>query len=133
MGNAYAEAAERKALEYVAELFSPYGLEMRREACSPIHETSLIHVSRQGLWSAKTLLHSGRLAVEITIRQRQVTTHGRIWVTPEGPWDHNQHILRMPGISPGKRPPGTDFFFFQAEDGIRDGTVTGVQTCALPI
>src|SRR5689334_24029592 len=25
------------------------------------------------------------------------------------------------------------FFFFQAEDGIRDGTVTGVQTCALPI
>src|SRR6266481_7093714 len=25
------------------------------------------------------------------------------------------------------------FFFFQAEDGIRDGTETGVQTCALPI
>src|SRR6266481_7573219 len=25
------------------------------------------------------------------------------------------------------------FFFFQAEDGIRAGTVTGVQTCALPI
>src|SRR5207248_6399451 len=24
-------------------------------------------------------------------------------------------------------------FFFQAEDGIRDRTVTGVQTCALPI
>src|SRR5256885_5169913 len=28
--------------------------------------------------------------------------------------------------------PGT-MFFFQAEDGIRDFTVTGVQTCALPI
>src|SRR5688572_21730234 len=28
-------------------------------------------------------------------------------------------------------PP--DLFFFQAEDGIRDLTVTGVQTCALPI
>src|SRR5438876_5012546 len=27
----------------------------------------------------------------------------------------------------------TVFFFFQAEDGIRDGRVTGVQTCALPI
>src|SRR5438094_5252760 len=27
----------------------------------------------------------------------------------------------------------TCFFFFQAEDGIRDRTVTGVQTCALPI
>src|SRR5256886_8855367 len=28
---------------------------------------------------------------------------------------------------------GVYFFFFQAEDGIRDLTVTGVQTCALPI
>src|SRR5205085_3716913 len=27
----------------------------------------------------------------------------------------------------------TLYFFFQAEDGIRDLTVTGVQTCALPI
>src|SRR5690625_5824780 len=28
---------------------------------------------------------------------------------------------------------GCNFLFFQAEDGIRDGHVTGVQTCALPI
>src|SRR5258707_9963060 len=28
---------------------------------------------------------------------------------------------------------GESFFFFQAEDGIRDIGVTGVQTCALPI
>src|SRR5207249_8860722 len=28
---------------------------------------------------------------------------------------------------------GRSFFFFQAEDGIRDRNVTGVQTCALPI
>src|SRR5258706_8710867 len=28
---------------------------------------------------------------------------------------------------------GWVFFFFQAEDGIRDWSVTGVQTCALPI
>src|SRR5437667_8752362 len=28
---------------------------------------------------------------------------------------------------------GGFFFFFQAEDGIRDRDVTGVQTCALPI
>src|SRR5437763_15936477 len=27
----------------------------------------------------------------------------------------------------------TPYFFFQAEDGIRDTSVTGVQTCALPI
>src|SRR5216684_7815420 len=29
--------------------------------------------------------------------------------------------------------PSVFFFFFQAEDGIRDVAVTGVQTCALPI
>src|SRR5206468_8885881 len=29
--------------------------------------------------------------------------------------------------------PNRSFFFFQAEDGIRDLIVTGVQTCALPI
>src|SRR5687768_18384761 len=31
------------------------------------------------------------------------------------------------------RCPGKPLFFFQAEDGIRDVAVTGVQTCALPI
>src|SRR5687767_13328583 len=33
----------------------------------------------------------------------------------------------------GGRCPMLCFFFFQAEDGIRDKLVTGVQTCALPI
>src|SRR2546426_6229380 len=33
----------------------------------------------------------------------------------------------------GHEPSGKNFFFFQAEDGIRDYKVTGVQTCALPI
>src|SRR2546430_6364972 len=36
------------------------------------------------------------------------------------------------GFVDGVRDPSV-FFFFQAEDGIRDLTVTGVQTCALPI
>src|SRR6266436_8200361 len=31
------------------------------------------------------------------------------------------------------QPPTSSRFFFQAEDGIRDVAVTGVQTCALPI
>src|SRR2546430_5266634 len=35
------------------------------------------------------------------------------------------------GFVTERRPPA--WFFFQAEDGIRDLTVTGVQTCALPI
>src|SRR6266478_7303338 len=43
---------------------------------------------------------------------------------------------RCPGgnmiMGPEMRSTGY-FFFFQAEDGIRDLTVTGVQTCALPI
>src|SRR5260221_10222869 len=33
----------------------------------------------------------------------------------------------------GDIPTPIIFFFFQAEDGIRDHCVTGVQTCALPI
>src|SRR5256885_3898914 len=37
-------------------------------------------------------------------------------------------MLRKPASSHGR-----SFFFFQAEDGIRDYKVTGVQTCALPI
>src|SRR5260221_7958908 len=39
-------------------------------------------------------------------------------------------------LSPGMVGSGImniRFFFFQAEDGIRDHCVTGVQTCALPI
>src|SRR2546429_3971335 len=39
-------------------------------------------------------------------------------------------MLWMYGVSDGM---GAFFFFFQAEDGIRDVAVTGVQTCALPI
>src|SRR2546430_2790375 len=37
------------------------------------------------------------------------------------------------GMGRGRRRHRSLFFFFQAEDGIRDLTVTGVQTCALPI
>src|SRR5256885_6310260 len=37
------------------------------------------------------------------------------------------------GIGSGQTSCTSRFFFFQAEDGIRDYKVTGVQTCALPI
>src|SRR5256885_6035169 len=37
------------------------------------------------------------------------------------------------GLYGGMMQSGGFFFFFQAEDGIRDYKVTGVQTCALPI
>src|SRR5256885_11155144 len=36
-------------------------------------------------------------------------------------------------LGPINTTAGLSFFFFQAEDGIRDYKVTGVQTCALPI
>src|SRR5437870_11554824 len=43
-------------------------------------------------------------------------------------------VHRYPAaLSASNSPYESFFFFFQAEDGIRDGHVTGVQTCALPI
>src|SRR5207302_4938332 len=40
---------------------------------------------------------------------------------------------RTPRLMGGTMGRSKSFFFFQAEDGIRDFHVTGVQTCALPI
>src|SRR5205809_2863007 len=83
------------------------------------------------MWSADAFL------------REQKTAGNRVYPTPN-----------MTGISIFKPLKGTDpemydsfrshcvqdypeyeiiFFFFQAEDGIRDVAVTGVQTCALPI
>ena len=48
---------------------------------------------------------------------------------------HNRHLNSLIKDSETKLEVCTIviFFFFQAEDGIRDWSVTGVQTCALPI
>src|SRR5260370_4776631 len=48
---------------------------------------------------------------------------------------HSGWLVRSVGIIPTSalRCVAFVFFFFQAEDGIRDSSVTGVQTCALPI
>src|SRR6476661_4019508 len=48
------------------------------------------------------------------------------------------HVLeRRPELLERRAVAGAEgehaIFFFQAEDGIRDSSVTGVQTCALPI
>src|SRR2546425_48169 len=43
------------------------------------------------------------------------------------------HSTLAEDLSRGTREAAVFFFFFQAEDGIRDKLVTGVQTCALPI
>src|SRR5690348_2645651 len=56
---------------------------------------------------------------------------------PRGSVDHNlggrvRNRRKLNSLQ-NRWPYGFAFFFFQAEDGIRDGRVTGVQTCALPI
>src|SRR2546430_7845597 len=56
-------------------------------------------------------------------------------------WRSNEHgtlaspiVIHPLDIAPDSFTASPRFsFFFQAEDGIRDLTVTGVQTCALPI
>src|SRR5256885_3463723 len=50
-------------------------------------------------------------------------------VVPELTVDHGHRGAR----ADGEAAAGSRCFFFQAEDGIRDYKVTGVQTCALPI
>src|SRR2546429_3940320 len=47
------------------------------------------------------------------------------------PWA--EVVIRTLSDQGAKQETKTDIFFFQAEDGIRDVAVTGVQTCALPI
>src|SRR5256886_8478384 len=47
--------------------------------------------------------------------------------------EHDGNDLVIRGQSVSLREWRYIVFFFQAEDGIRDLTVTGVQTCALPI
>src|SRR2546430_3937859 len=42
-------------------------------------------------------------------------------------------IAKVKGFEMASKEQPRCYFFFQAEDGIRDLTVTGVQTCALPI
>src|SRR5438093_6561436 len=52
-----------------------------------------------------------------------------------GRWGRDARQARRPDAKAGKGLKGDAAvrFFFQAEDGIRDWSVTGVQTCALPI
>src|SRR5947208_4387739 len=57
-------------------------------------------------------------------------THG---FTQQGTEPDQLLMALLESIVPGVFSTQRDFFFFQAEDGIRDDLVTGVQTCALPI
>src|SRR2546426_8434748 len=78
-----------------------------------------------------------RLAIAMNVTSgggmpRNVTRRGRfgVGVRAGSRTNNTMRTERAAGIAANRRMP---FFFFQAEDGIRDYKVTGVQTCALPI
>src|SRR6476661_9809486 len=56
-------------------------------------------------------------------------TQATVMSSIEDSWKRGKDSAVVPE-GPGGGPVA---FFFQAEDGIRDSSVTGVQTCALPI
>src|SRR5256885_4697982 len=71
--------------------------------------------------------------------ERRGCGRSRRWLTSVawsgGQWRLCPHEIRRVGAAfgGGLVCASLVFFFFQAEDGIRDYKVTGVQTCALPI
>src|SRR6266498_4130546 len=69
------------------------------------------------------MLEDARLALLLGIEQDELLEVGMVAVADD-------HLLRAPGLAAGL---DRAVFFFQAEDGIRDADVTGVQTCAHPI
>src|SRR2546430_13493143 len=74
------------------------------------------------------------VAVGLTTWMGTVSAVGYSSVTECSLMMHDQSKGMVLGIGGRKLIVfGIVIFFFQAEDGIRDLTVTGVQTCALPI
>src|SRR2546430_11336554 len=68
----------------------------------------------------------------------KLITFTEVYFAPPAFQDATPYLLGLAELDDGLRvfapiSSEVEFFFFQAEDGIRDLTVTGVQTCALPI
>src|SRR5256885_1999278 len=68
---------------------------------------------------------------EVTVKLR--TTFCRHGVSASEQLCTSQRMTATSGYAEDAGEASHSFFFFQAEDGIRDYKVTGVQTCALPI
>src|SRR5438552_13010621 len=82
--------------------------------------------------------HPGkRCVVEIRVQTRQgpVDLIGKVYAKDRSDVFRLMQEIRSEGFGPSEEfsIPEATAFFFQAEDGIRDDLVTGVQTCALPI
>src|SRR5690348_6551476 len=67
--------------------------------------------------------------VEQVLSEWEVPT---LYVT-HNPAEVGRLAAQVVRLEAGRVVAAVVLFFFQAEDGIRDGRVTGVQTCALPI
>src|SRR2546421_272419 len=86
----------------------------------------------------------GRVSVSVVIVDTRLEDYGLMLMVAQNmtqvpaekalePSTDGAHPVVVAGaLQPGAHASG-GFFFFQAEDGIRDLIVTGVQTCALPI
>src|SRR2546430_10046458 len=68
-----------------------------------------------------------------TPERARIELHGSFARTGEGHGTDKAIAGGLMGFRPDDERLRDALFFFQAEDGIRDLTVTGVQTCALPI
>ncbi len=106
-----ADPVERKAIEYIEELFRPHGVEMRRQAASPIHESLIVTCpgrSREGV----TLLEShvdtvpadDWLERAFTPRTEGTVMYGRGACDDKGPL--TAMILALLSVlEEGRRPP----------------------------
>src|SRR5256885_1480467 len=82
-----------------------------------LHSSASVQLTVLGFYAAEHARHAGRVAVfRLLVQVLRYVIFLFYYVTK----------LRIGGEA-------LACFFFQAEDGIRDYKVTGVQTCALPI
>src|SRR6266581_3417933 len=106
--------------------------QVRRARISLAHRRRLI---RPPLWIRRRIEHAHHFLdhrVAIALVSPRVVTAQRV-----GDRIQQTSVAERAGLlglgAPLRQDLGQIVFFFQAEDGIRDGRVTGVQTCALPI
>src|SRR5690554_3121744 len=113
-------------MRWMKTLFNPVGDNeeaiVRREV-----DGVAVHFDRPAS-GRRTGAFPGMLEEARGLSQHAVLTHGDRYRAPARPVGHGHHRTGLIDIEMARH-----HFFFQAEDGIRDADVTGVQTCALPI
>src|SRR6266581_7124076 len=95
---------------------------------------AIVGSSLAGLRAAETFRREGFDGRIVAIGAEPHLPYDRPPLSKEflrGDWEPEQLVLRKQGVD--DLDLDWRLFLFQAEDGIRAGRVTGVQTCALPI